>query len=167
LPDSTTLWDYTPSDASSVKTKEFTTWSIQYNAIWSGIFNFDDSATRKIIQFKLRRLLYAEIQSIERFPNFRNAAILGYCLNISGLSAGPHKKDDGEYVFRKVVVAWAKRNYLWLVRKNPKVAKAVLIGKLSFDARKKQLVKTYEEGPSRRAPQQFLKLDPPPRSARA
>jgi|SRR5664280_683395 hypothetical protein len=97
---------------------------------------------------------YAEIQSIERFPNFRNAAILGYCLNISGLQVGSHKKDDGEYAFRKVVIAWTKRNYLWLVKKNPKVAKAILVGKLSFDARKKQLVKTYEKGLNQKAPQQ-------------
>ena len=45
--------------ASSVKTKEFVTWSVQHNAVWTGLFNFDESRTRRIILFKLRRLLYA------------------------------------------------------------------------------------------------------------
>jgi hypothetical protein len=150
-------------DAALVKSKKFLTWNIQHNSIWAKIFGFQDSKTHRIIQFLVRRLLYAEIQSIERFPNFKNAAYLGYCLNISGLTLGSHKANDGEYVFRKAVIAWAKRNYIWLVKRNPKVAKTALIGKLSYDARNKRLIKTYEEGLRKKAPQEFLKLDSAPR----
>jgi len=147
--------------ASSVRSPEFISWEIQHNSIWAKLFNFDDSETRAIIQFKVRRLLYEEIKSIKRFPNFRNARYLGYCLNISGMTVGPHKLANGEYVFRKAVISWAKKNYLWMVEENPKVARAVLIARLSFDAKKKQIVKSYEEGLREKAPRQFLDLDPP------
>jgi len=73
--------------ASSVTGPPDKAWSIQHNAVWGEVFNFSaKSSTWKILQFKLRRLLYDEIMSIENLPNFKNARILGYCLNVIGLN---------------------------------------------------------------------------------
>ena len=148
--------------ASWVKSPEFISWQVQHNSIWAQLFTFDNSKSRKIIQLKLRRRLYEEIKSIKRRPNFKNARYLGYCLNISGMTLGPHKAADGEYVFRKAVISWAKKNYLWMIEENPKVAKAAVIARLLFDPDKKQFVKIYEEGLKEEAPREFLDLDPPP-----
>jgi hypothetical protein len=147
--------------ASSVKSKEFVTWTVQHNAIWSRLFNFDDSKTRRIVLFKLRRLLFEEIKSIEQFPHFRNAAYLGYCLNVLGLDLGPrkdHRRRD-MYPFRHAVLSWARKNYLWMVKRQPKAAAAAMIGPLSFDSKNKRIVKTYDEGLNRKAPKAFLALD--------
>jgi hypothetical protein len=149
--------------ASRVTTAEPVSWEVQHNSIWRRLFDSDASKTRKIIQLKLRRLLYEEIKDIKRFPNFKNARYLGYCLNISGLTLGPHKPADADHIFRKAVISWAKKNYLWMLEENAKVAKAVLIGRLSFELDKKQLVKTYEEGLREEALREVLDLDPPPK----
>ncbi|CUU20836.1 hypothetical protein CDS [Bradyrhizobium sp.] len=133
--------------ASWLKTKEFESWTIHYSYVWGRLFNSDQSKTRKIVLFKVRRLLYEEIKGIENAPNFANAAYLGLCLNVFGLRAGNkrgHRHD--EYPLRKAVVAFAQRNYLALVARQPRVAEAVLIGTISFDKDKRQLVKTYQPG---------------------
>jgi hypothetical protein len=135
-------------NASSVKTREFVSWSVQHNAVWSQFFNLHMTPTRKLILFKLRRLLYDELLQLEYSPNYRCAAILGYLLNVLGVKAYPRNRrlktgDDG---LRKVVVSWAKRNYLRLVKRHHKVAAAVLIGTISFDEERRQLVKTYAQG---------------------
>jgi hypothetical protein len=147
--------------ASQVTTKESIGWNIQYNAIWSRLFNFDTSKTRKIVLFKLRRLLYEEVRTLEDIPNFQNGALLGYLLNVFGPALGPkqgHRRD--EYPLRRVVLAWTHRNYLWLAKRQPKAANAALLGTITFDARKKRLVKTYREGLSKKPAQDFLDLDP-------
>ncbi|MGY0571693.1 hypothetical protein ACTGJ9_012085 [Bradyrhizobium sp. RDM12] len=133
--------------ASWVKIKEFEGWTIQYSSVWSRIFNSDDGKTRRIVLFKVRRLLYEEIKGVKEHPNFANAAYLGYCLNVLGLNVGEkrdHRRD--EYPLRKAVISFARKNYLALVERQQKVADAVLIGTLSFDREKKQLVKTFQSG---------------------
>ena len=133
--------------ATWVKTKEFEGWTIHYSSVWSRMFNSDSSKTRRIVLFKVRRLLYEEIKGVKEHPNFANAAYLGYCLNVFGLSTGrrrDHRHD--EYPLRKAVISFAQKNYLALVERQHKIADAVLIGTLSFDKEKKQLVKTFQAG---------------------
>jgi hypothetical protein len=148
-------------NASSVKVNDSTSWNVQHNAIWSHLFNFDRSETRKIILFKLRRRIYNEILSLERGPNFQNGAVLGFCLNVMGLTLGPKEdhRSREEYALRRVTLAWTHRNYLWLVKRQPKAAKAALLGTITFDPKKKRMVKTYIEGLSKKAPRVFLELD--------
>jgi hypothetical protein len=145
--------------AVSLKTKEFEGWSVHYSAIWSRLSNFDQSKTRKIVLFKVRRLLYEEVKGVESHPNFKNAAYLGYLLNVLGLKGG-NKRDfrQDEYPLRKAVISFARKNYLGLVQRQHKVAAAVLVGTISFDKDKKQLVKTYIEGLNLVAPTDTLDL---------
>lgn len=56
---------------------------------------------------------------------------------------------------------FARANYLWLVKRQPRVAAAVLIGTISFDEPRRQLVKTYSEGLSLVAPTDVLDLVEP------
>ena len=148
--------------AVALKTKEFEGWSVQYSAVWSRLSNFDQSKTRKIVLFKVRRLLYEEIKGVETHPNFLNAAYLGYCLNVLGLEEGKKRQfRQDEYPLRKAVISIARRNYLAMVQSRPKVAAAVLLGTISFDKDKKQLVKTYSEGLNLVAPKDTLDLIEP------
>jgi hypothetical protein len=148
--------------ASAVKTSDFVGWHIQHNTVWTGFFNFDESKTRKIILFKLRRLLYEEIRSMETLPHFANAPVLGLCLNVMSFQVGKkrdHTRD--EYQLRKAVISWTRRNYLWVVERSPKAAAAVLTGSITFDAENKRLVKTYAEGLRAEPPKDYLGLDEP------
>jgi hypothetical protein len=147
------------SHVSSVKTAEFRGWSLQYSTVWARFFSFDKSKTRRIVLFKLRRLLYEEILELGKSPNYKNAAIFGYCLNICGVALGPrsgHRHD--EYGFRKVVISWARDNYLGVVKRRANVAKACIMGTITFDRKNKRLVKTYQKGLNRVAPRDYLNL---------
>jgi hypothetical protein len=66
-----------------------------------------------------------------------------------------------EYPLRKAVISFARKNYLALVQRQHKVAAAVLVGTISFDKNKKQLVKTYNEGLNLVAPTDTLDLIEP------
>lgn len=78
--------------ASYVSKPASTAWSIQYNTVWSDIFSYEKGVSRRIVGIKVRRLLYEEIKSMDDFANFKNARILGFCLNVFGLSdvRSPH-----------------------------------------------------------------------------
>jgi hypothetical protein len=65
------------------------------------------------------------------------------------------------YPLRKAVISFARKNYLALVQRQPKAAAAVLMGTISFDKDKKQLVKTYVEGLNLVAPTDTLDLIEP------
>jgi hypothetical protein len=147
--------------ASRVTTKEFVTWSVQHNEVWSRLFSFHDSKTRRIVLFKLRRLLYEEIKSLDTFPNFKSGAYLAYLLNVlaPALVVRRDFRRDEEFPIRRAVIGWTRKNYLWLVKRSPQVAKAVLIADLSFDPKRKRLIKTYFRGLNRRAAQSILPLD--------
>jgi hypothetical protein len=83
-------------------------------------------------------------------------------LNVLGLEVGKkrdHRRD--EYPLRKAVISLAQKNYLALVERQHKVAAAVLLGTISFDKDKKQLVKTYNEGLNLVAPTITLDLMEP------
>lgn len=152
--------------AAALKSKEFDSWSIHYSAIWSSIFNFDQSETRKIVLFKVRRLLYEEIKGVEANPNFVNAKYLGYCLNVLGIKEGKKsgfRRDD--YPLRKAAISIARKHYLALVQRLPRVGAAVLLGTISFDNDKKQLVKTYSAGLDLVAPTETLDLIEPATAA--
>jgi hypothetical protein len=110
----------------------------------------------------VRRLLYEEIKGLETHPNFLNARYLGYCLNVLGLEVGKKRDHRGdEYPLRRVVISFAQKHYLALVKRQHKIAAAVLLGTISFDKNKKRLVKTYREGLSLTAPTVTLDLMEP------
>lgn len=145
--------------ASAVSGPPDKAWSIQHNTVWGEFFNLStESETWKTLQFKLRRLLYNEIASIEKHPNFKNARILGYCLNVMGLNL--HRGSYGkEYLaLAKVTYPLAQRCFLKLRQKIPRVAEAVLIGGITYDAERNRLVKTYLQGLREEPSREYLQL---------
>ena len=147
--------------ASYVTRHDFTNWNVQHNATWIRIKSYVPSATRKIILRKLRRLLYEEIVGSGRL-NYKSARVLGFCLNVLGLNSRRiSKSDDDDRALRIAVQSYARKHFIEQFNLNPEVASNALVGRITFDQKKKRLVKTYEKGLRRTAPKSFLSLDPP------
>jgi hypothetical protein len=63
-------------------------WSVQYVSVWSPVFrNYDSKRALRIIEHKVRRLLYNDIRNMTRSPNY--ARVLAFCLNVMGLGPCP------------------------------------------------------------------------------
>ena len=120
------------SHAAQVKTGGFLDWSIQHNSVWHPLFQMHTNPTRKIILFKLRRLLYETLCELDVRPNFRNGPIVGLCLNVMGFTQTGRQSIFGQqYPLHKMIVKWTKRRYHWLVRRQPRVAAAFLMSNIS------------------------------------
>lgn len=149
--------------ASEVKSPQWGCWTIQHNSVWGELFNFNhlDSPAGKVVKFKVRRLLYDEIVYMKRFPNFKGAKILGFCLNVMGLTASRRDYDKDSRALQRATLAWTKRNFVWLHGYNPRVAEACLVDGLTFDAVNQRLVRTSPVEGLRREPRYaYLDLDP-------
>lgn len=148
-------------DASAVKSPRDTCWSIHYGAVWSDLLTFaNEGAAQKIIYYRLRRLLYDEICRLHKFPNYKSARILGICLNVLG-PVIPKKGisiDREHRALHATMVAWLKKNYIALRKRHPDVANACLIGSITYDEKKKRLVKTYGKGLELEEQKQYLEL---------
>ena len=139
-------------------------WSIHHNAVWGEFFGHsNDNHAWKIVQFKLRRLLYDEIRKLESMPDYRAARVLGICLNVMGLKMGNRSGFGRDHAaLRTVVLVWTQRNYLRLRSVNADIADSCLIGGITFDTEKSQLVKTYAKGPRPEPDRSYLPLQPLP-----
>lgn len=138
-------------------------WDIQHNTVWTSFFNRHcQSKTRKIIEFKLRRLIYEEIIEFDRYAelkSFRAARYLGICLNCLGVKFGEKRRiDRSTEPLQKVVLRWVEKNYLALHDAHPTVAESCLMGGISYDSKNKRLVRTYTSRPDQPPNQDFLVL---------
>ncbi len=148
--------------ASTVTAPRDKCWGIHYVLVWSGFFGIsDDEKARKIIQYKLRRLLYDEILRLGEMPNYKSSRILGICLNVMGfkIEEGEKRFHRNYYSLHKAILAWTINNYLRLKSINPEVAESCLIGSISFDEQSKSLVKTWAKDLDLEAPKDYLKLN--------
>ncbi len=151
--------------ASAVRSPRWECWWIQHNSVWSELFTFGhlDGPAGKVVKFKLRRLLYNEIAEMKRFPNFKGARILGFCLNVMGLTVRQGDYDKDSRTLQKAVLAWTRRNFVWLHEYNPRVAEACLVDGITFDAENRRLVRTFPAEDLRREPSYiYLELYPAP-----
>jgi len=147
--------------SSYVSTPPSLCWSVQHNLVWNRVFSFKTNSTQKAVRFKVRRLLYNEIRFMDSAPNFVGAHILGFCLNVLGLTAKSERssREKDEDALRICAVRWVKTNYMRLIENNPEVAKACIQGSISYDAAAKRLVKTYSGRTGKRPATVFLELD--------
>lgn len=149
--------------AASIKGPPNKAWSIHHNSVWNNFFwRRKDGRAWKIIQFKLRRLLYDEIRNLESMPNYEAARVLGICLNVMGLKMGKRSGYGRDSAALKVaVLTWTQRNYLRLREVNAEIADACLIGGITFDTEQSRLVKTYLKGLRPEPDREYLLLESP------
>lgn len=151
--------------ASQCQSNNFTTWHIQNNIVWDGIFSIPegmDGDFYKKTKKKLIRKLYDEIKDITRRANFKNARIAGLILNVLGLKTEPNYfiRKDKELIFiQKTVQNIIKENFIRIVKDQPQVADSMLPKNITFDQDKNCLIKTYSLGINKEAPKEYLYLD--------
>jgi len=150
--------------AASIKKPAELCWSIQHNTVWSNFFS--DLSHRgegsKLVRFKLRRKIYDEIVSAEKWPNFKNTKFLGFCLNVMGLKEhnGGHRRS--ERALQMAVLAWTRRHYASLEKKAPNVFEDCLPSGLTYDKGACRIVKTYQATAFNSKPEKLLfDLDKP------
>lgn len=151
--------------ASAVRSPASQCWWIQHNSVWGELFNFSslNGAADKVVKFKVRRLIYNEIADMTRFPNFKGARIIGFCLNVMGITVRDQDYFYDSRALQKAVLSWTKKNYAWLHSYNPHVAEACLVDGFSYDEDNRRLVKTYPAEGLRREPKYVhFDVDPPP-----
>lgn len=143
-------------------------WWIQHNSVWGRLFNFQSlrGEAGKVVKFKVRRLLYNEVARMNEFANFKGAKIIGFCLNVMGLTVRTGECDKDSRALHKAVLRWTRKNFVWLHEHSPRVAAACLVDGMSYDAENRRLVKTYPAEGLRREPHYvYLELDPAPENA--
>jgi hypothetical protein len=105
--------------------------------------------------------LYDEITEMNRFPNFKGAKILGFCLNVMGLEVRKGDYDKENRPLHKAILGWTRKHYVYLQVDSPRVAEACLVDGITYDAENLQLVKTYgADGLRREASYVRLELEP-------
>lgn len=134
--------------AAAVRSPQLECWTIQHNLVWGQLFGFNhmNGAAGRTIKFKLRRLMYDEIADMKRFPNFKGARILGFCLNVMGLELKQVDHARDSRTLHKAVLAWTRRNYTGLHEHNPRIAENCLVDGIAFEADKLRIVKTHSPG---------------------
>jgi len=151
--------------ASAVRSPASQCWWIQHNSVWGELFNFRslNGAVGKVVKFKVRRLIYNEIADMARSPNFKGARIIGFCLNVMGITVTDQDYFYDSRALQKAVLSWTKKNYAWLYSYNPQVAEACLVDGITYDEDNRRLVKTYPAEGLRREPKYvYFDVDPPP-----
>jgi hypothetical protein len=152
--------------ASAVRSPAEQSWAIQYVSIWSRLFILESGGqAAKVVNFKVRRLLYDEIVEMKRFPNFKGARILSYCLNVMGFIVRESDYRPNTIALQKAVLSWTKKNFIWLHSYNSRVAEECLSDGLYYDEKNQRLVKAYPAEGLRREPKYiYLNLNPPSQS---
>jgi hypothetical protein len=135
-------------------------WWIQHNSVWGNLFNFQSlkGDAGKVVKFKVRRLLYDEVARMNEFANFKGAKIIGFCLNVMGLTVRTGDYDKDSRALQKAVLRWTRKNYVWLHQHAPRVADACLVDGMSYDTEGRRLVRTYPAEGLRRG-QHYVYLD--------
>lgn len=155
---------------SPIKSANWDVWHLQYGVVWSACFGFHrrDSRVWRIIQHKLRRMLYDEILTLSAVPHYQNAPLLGYCLCMVNLRPvtrkGTHR---AEAPLAAAIHRWTVCNYGKLRISHPHIAAEVLGGRISFDPEAHAIVKTFDRGLDVEAPKESLPVErpasPPPK----
>jgi hypothetical protein len=151
--------------AATIKSRDgfdFSVWHVQHNIVWSKFLGFTTGtgAAELAIAFKLRRLLYDEICRLEKMPNYKSARILGLCLFVGGLDSAKSNIEKHYRAIKKCALNWTRKHYLRLLRVQPEVAAACLVGSVSYDSENRRLVKTYSKGLELDVPREYLELNP-------
>ena len=149
-------------NASNVQSPGDLCWVVQHNIVWGGLFRHDNlkGDAGRVVQYKLRRLIYEEILNVRRFVDVGGAKILGYCLNVMGLTVSKESIDRESVALQKVVLNWTKQNFAWLHSYYPQVARACLVERMTYDENGNRLIKRFQATMARPDPPiTYLQLD--------
>ena len=151
--------------ASLCQADNFTTWHIQNNIVWDGIFSTREEFHGEFHKMTIRntiRTMYEELKSIEKIANFKNTRIAGLILNVLGLAPGPcfaTRNDKRLALIKRLTQKIIKERFITLLEQQPQVAESMFPKCISYEPERKCLVKTYAVGINKEAPKHYLYLD--------
>ena len=141
--------------AASITKPQVLCWTVQHNTVWSEFFNQlgKDGTARRILKFKLRRKIYDEIVTAEKWANYKNIRMLAFCLNVMGLEihSGSYGKDSR--ALHKAMLAWVKRNFARVYEEAPQIIAECFPQNLSYDTAENCIVKTRQPDAFRSSPE--------------
>lgn len=151
--------------ASAVRSPHNLCWWVQHNSLWADLGNVrsEKAVAARLIQRKVRRLIYDEIKQLRDFPNYMGAKYLGYCLNVLGLQVRTGELFADREALHRVVLYWTKKNFAWLYSYNPRIADHCLVDGLAYEPDNLRIVKSYPiEGLRRQARFEYFDVQVPP-----
>jgi hypothetical protein len=147
-------------EAAGVRSPVMRCWIVQHNMVWGELFNFSkgQSHATRVVQFKVRRLLYDEIKEMSDFPNYKGARILSFCLNVLGITPKEKEYFRDSLPLQKAVLSWTVRNFDRLYNSHPTIAKECLVEGQSYERRRRRIVKTHPAGLSETPQYEYLEV---------
>jgi hypothetical protein len=153
------------SQAATVRSSADWSWTVQHNTAWVAVFEGfrREGKPSQIVSRKLRRKIVGQIARMAELPNYPGARLLGLLINVLGPAYKPKKTERGQRDMPRrlanIVNGWLRENYLKLRAEYPDVAKAVLVGGISFDEEHSRLTKTYATFLGKPPRESYLELD--------
>ena len=120
------------SNVSYLNSPSWECYDVQRNRVWENFFGpfVKKSKALNVVQRKVRRILYDEIVSM----NDMSARILGFCLNVMGVSIVRDNVSCSVRPLHQAVIAWVKENFTRIYSANHDVAESCLIGRITYDS---------------------------------
>ena len=149
--------------ASAVNSPKDLCWSIQHNALWGELFNYDhlNGQAGNLVKAKICRLLYKDVLEMNRSPNFKGARTLGFCLNVMGLLRSKEDYFNDSRALHKAILIWTKKNFARLYDYDQRVAEACLVDGTTYEPANHRIVRMYLRWPGQREPHcVYLSVDP-------
>jgi len=130
-------------DAAAVTSPSNTSWWIQYNDAWHGVFGKTHDGGEVVmaeIRERVARMVWSQIKELEFHPNFVGGRLLGYCLNISWVVGDGRKARTNESKAERALLwlarRWAKRNFDWLYKYDRNVATSGLSDLVTYQPKR-------------------------------
>lgn len=145
-------------DASSIKnTREFC-WAVHFRIICRGFFTLDnDGEAKKVIMYKVRRLIYSKITDYGGLLDFESANLVSFMINLFGLSV--NGQVDNNTRFNRLILSWLAKNYVRCYGRSPVVAESCLRDWIKYDSNGKRLIRDGSFVMGRVSDPQILMLD--------
>ena len=126
-------------------------WSVQYGSVWSGVFRrYDSKRAAKIIQHKVRRLLYKDVTEMTMSPNYQGARVLALCLNVLGFRVSRAVGIDRDSrALHAAIRNWTIKNYERLHAYDARIAETCLPDGVTYDKERHRLINIHLTGMQR------------------
>lgn len=138
-------------DAATVKSPGDTSWWIQYNDAWRGVFGRTHGRGEVVmaeIRARAARMVWGQIRQLESHPNFVGGQLLGLCLNISWVVGDGRKGRSDESKTERALLwltrRWTKAHFDWLYDYDPNVATSGFSDLVTYQPKRLALRRMWE-----------------------
>jgi len=138
-------------DASFVTAPSSTNWWIQYNVVWSRIFDRHSDTPNLVlaeVQERAARMIWSQIRELDYSPGFIGGHLLGLCLNIGWVVGTSRQSSQDRSKPERALLwlthNWARKRFAWLYKYDPKVATSGFSELMSYQPKRQTLRRMWE-----------------------